>query len=75
MLNRLGWGVVVRYLLGRLSLAAALAHVSRRMGVTVGAVRLPFAEAAVDVDTVADWHFAESIASRRETQATGRGAP
>jgi GTP:adenosylcobinamide-phosphate guanylyltransferase len=75
MLNRLGWGVVVRYLLGRLSLEAALSHVSRRMGVTVGAVRLPFAEAAVDVDTVADWHFAESIAARRETASAGRGAP
>jgi CTP:molybdopterin cytidylyltransferase MocA len=75
MLNRLGWGVVARYLLGCLSLESALAHISRRMGVRVKVVLLPFPEAAVDVDTVDDWRFAESIASRRGERDTGRGAP
>jgi len=55
--------VVARYLLGRLSLPDALGHISGRMGVRVGAVLLPFPEAAVDVDTVEDWRFAESLAA------------
>jgi len=75
MLNRLGWGVVARYLLGRLSLEGALAHISRRMGLRVRAVLLPFPEAAVDVDTVGDWHFAESIAVQHRAEEGDRGAP
>jgi hypothetical protein len=67
--------VVARYLLGRLSLEDALAHISRRMGLRVQAVLLPFPEAAVDVDTVGDWHFAESIAVQRRAEEGGRGAP
>ncbi len=63
MLGELGWGVVLRYLLGRLSLDEALGHASRAMGLRVGAVILPFAEAAVDVDSEADWRFAEAISA------------
>ena len=64
MIGRLGWMVVLRYLLGLLSLQDALRLVSARMGLKVGAVILPFPEAAVDVDSVSDWHFAEAIAAR-----------
>jgi len=64
MIGRLGWMVVLRYLLGLLSLKDALRLISERMGLKVGAVILPFAEAAVDVDSVSDWHFAEAIAAR-----------
>lgn len=63
MIGRLGWGVVLRYLLGLLSLKDAVGLVSERMGLEVGAVILPFPEAAVDVDSVSDWHFAEAIAA------------
>ena len=73
MLNRLGWGVVARYLLGRLSLEDALAHVSGRMGLRVGAVLLPFPEAAVDVDTVG--RLALRRVDRRAAPAGGRRAP
>lgn len=58
-----GWTGVLRYLLGRLSLPEGLARISRRMGLRVGAVLLPFPEAAVDVDTVSDWTLAQTIAS------------
>jgi hypothetical protein len=64
MIGRLGWMVVLRYLLGVLSLRDALRLISERMGLKVGAVILPFPEAAVDVDSVSDWHFAEAIAAR-----------
>ena len=40
----------------------ALGRLSARLGCTAGAVVLPYAEAAVDVDTVADWQDAERIA-------------
>jgi hypothetical protein len=64
MIGRLGWMVVLRYLLGLLSLANAIRLISERMRLKVGAVILPFPEAAVDVDSVSDWHFAEAIAAR-----------
>lgn len=66
MLSELGWRVVLRYLLGRLSLKDALQHISHRMGLRVGVVILPFPEAAVDVDSVSDWNVARSIASGSE---------
>lgn len=62
MLGELGWAVVMRYVLGRLTLADALREVSGRMQLRVGAVILPFPEAAVDVDSVADWRLARSLA-------------
>jgi CTP:molybdopterin cytidylyltransferase MocA len=62
MLGELGWGVVLRYLLGRLTLADALREISRRMQLRAGAVVLPYPEAAVDVDSVEDWRFARAIA-------------
>jgi len=66
MLSELGWRVVLRYLLGRLSLKDALQHISRRMGLRAGVVILPFPEAAVDVDSVSDWAVAQRIASGSE---------
>jgi hypothetical protein len=59
--------MVLRYALGLLSLKAALRIASARMGLAVGAVILPFPEAAVDVDTVLDWQFAQAIAARSGT--------
>lgn len=69
MLGALGWIVVLRYLLGRLSLEDALRHVSRRMGLRAGVVLMPFPEAAVDVDSPGDLDIARDIASRPESHA------
>jgi GTP:adenosylcobinamide-phosphate guanylyltransferase len=66
MLGTLGWLVVLRYLLGRLSMEDALRQVSRRMGMRAGIVIMPFPEAAVDVDSAGDLDIARSIASRSE---------
>jgi len=66
MLIELGWTVVLRYLLGWLSLDDALQHISRRMGLRVGVVMMPFPEAAVDVDSAGDWDIVRQIASREE---------
>ena len=59
----MGWMAVLRYLLGRLTLEEALNRLSRRMKLRAGAVLMPFAEAAVDVDKVEDWHLVEGIAA------------
>ncbi len=61
----LGLGSILAYLSGRLTLEEGLARLSRRVDCTVGAVILPFAEAAVDIDSAADWEFVNRLASRR----------
>lgn len=62
----LGLSASIRYLLGRLSLDEALARVSDAVGVRVGAVIMPFPEAAVDVDSVADHRLVEQTLLRRD---------
>jgi CTP:molybdopterin cytidylyltransferase MocA len=54
LVSHFGVGTLVRFLLGRLTLARALADASQAIGAQVDAVSLPFAEAALDVDKPAD---------------------
>lgn len=68
----LGVMVVLRYLFGILTLDEALARLSRRLGMDIGAVKMPFAEAAVDVDTLADWKLVDDIASGKYADAANR---
>jgi len=63
----LGWTAVLRYLTGRLSLEEALQRISDRLGFKAGAVIMPFAEAAVDVDSIEDWRLVEKISSAKRT--------
>ncbi len=65
----LGLAAVLRYLLGQLTLDQALAKLSRRMGLTVGVVQMPFAEAAVDVDKLDDWLLVEAVLAERKQRA------
>lgn len=58
-----GWMAVLRYLLGHLTLEEGLRRISRRLDLRVGALLLPYPQAAVDVDTVEDWHLVERLAS------------
>ena len=62
----LGWWPVCKYLLGRLSLQEALARISGRLEMKIGVVILPFADAAVDVDTENDWRLVQQILAERE---------
>ena len=64
IINLLGWMAVLRYAAGKLSLNQARRIISRRLGFDAAAVVLPFPEAAVDVDTVADLRFVEDILNR-----------
>ena len=59
-----GWLAMARYALGVLSLAAALRRISRRTGIAAAVVEMPFAEAAIDVDSVADLELVRAIVAR-----------
>lgn len=64
LVRAFGLGPLVAYLLGRLTLDAAMARASEVIGARMAAVRLPFAEAAIDVDKPADLALVETILSR-----------
>jgi GTP:adenosylcobinamide-phosphate guanylyltransferase len=57
--------VLLRFLLGMLSLDAACRRLSAIVGATVRMVEMPFAEAAIDIDKPADLALTEQILSRR----------
>ncbi len=54
IVRKLGLGTLARYLSGRLTLVAAIAHLGRLAGLNAAAVSTPFGLAAVDVDKPAD---------------------
>ncbi|MEL6693642.1 MAG: nucleotidyltransferase family protein [Pseudomonadota bacterium] len=62
---RFGVGTALRLLIGRPSLDRAFAILSRRLGVTIHPIDLPFAEAAIDVDTAQDLAMVEQILTER----------
>lgn len=64
----LGVSAALRYLLGSLTLEQALARLSRKLDVKIGAVILPFAEAAVDVDSTADLFLVEKVLAEEAVQ-------
>ncbi len=54
VIGLLGWWAVLRYRFGMLSLEEALAKLSKRLGLRLRVVILPYANAAVDVDSISD---------------------
>ena len=65
MMRILGWWTIVRYLMGRISLEDGLEKLSDKMQIKLCAVLLPFPQAAIDVDTVDDWHFVQNLAKKK----------
>jgi GTP:adenosylcobinamide-phosphate guanylyltransferase len=66
LIKALGAINLLRYLAGALSLDAAFAAASRRLGFVVKPILLPFPESAIDVDKPADLELAESILRNNE---------
>lgn len=62
--RRLGLTTLLRYLTRTLSLADALAAISRRAGCTLGWVAISEPRAAVDIDSLADWELARELLAR-----------
>ena len=65
VIRALGWFSVVKYLCGKLTLDDALKSLSRNLGLQVRAVILPYADAAVDVDSVSDYHLVQAAFKAR----------
>ncbi len=65
LIRRLGWFMLIRYLLGRLTLSHALRELSQRMDISIKEIILPFPEAAIDVDTLEDLALVEQIVGQR----------
>ncbi len=65
IVRRLGIGTLFRYMSGRLTLVAALAHLGRLAGLNAAAVASPFGLAAVDVDKPADLDLVRDLIARR----------
>src|SRR5439155_24552024 len=65
LMLRFGPVLALRALTRTISLDNAIDKVGRRIGFTAKAVRLPFAEAAIDVDKPADLELAERILRER----------
>lgn len=60
---------LARFALGRLTLDEAVERISAAMGVRAAAVRMPFAECAIDVDRVADLEAAARVLAARRVSA------
>ncbi len=65
IIRQLGWWSVLRYLLGWMTLRQALDQLSRRLDVSIAPIHLPYPEAAIDVDSIADQQLVEGIAGTR----------
>jgi hypothetical protein len=64
-----GWLTLLGVLLRVWTLQDALRHAAMRFGITASAVVMPWAEAAIDVDTLSDKTLAESILVARTVPA------
>ncbi|MGE5765975.1 MAG: hypothetical protein ACM35H_02245, partial [Bacteroidota bacterium] len=60
-----GPALLLGFLLRRFSLDEAMARISARLGVRVAAVKMPMAEAAIDVDKAEDLALVEQILRRQ----------
>lgn len=61
LVSHFGVGTLLRFLSGKLTVAAALAEASKIIGARIDALFLPFAEAALDVDKPADLAIVEAL--------------
>lgn len=72
IVRRLGPDLLLRYVLGRLRLPEAMAHLGRTAGLGADAVESPHGLAAVDVDKPEDLELARRIAAGLPTTANRR---
>ena len=73
VMRMLGATALLRYLLGRLTFAMALARLSALAGCRIAAVRLANPVMAVDVDTPGDWQLVQQLfAERADPSIAGR---
>ncbi|MDA1325951.1 MAG: nucleotidyltransferase family protein [Proteobacteria bacterium] len=61
-----GMGVLTAYLLRRLTLETAFARIGAKVGIKLAPITMPFAEAAIDVDSPGDLQMVEDILRRTD---------
>jgi CTP:molybdopterin cytidylyltransferase MocA len=59
------------YALRRLTLDKAMERLSKKIGVKAVAIRMPMAEAAIDVDKVSDLYLVRKIVDQRHSSVKG----
>jgi CTP:molybdopterin cytidylyltransferase MocA len=64
VIGLVGWGAMLLYALGLLSVGSAVRRISKKTGIDARVVTMPFAEAAIDVDSVADLDLVRDIVAR-----------
>ena len=74
LVSTFGLGNLLRFLFRRLDRSTALAQASRVLGAQVGLVEMPFAEAAIDVDTPDDLVTVERILATRASRVRTDGS-
>lgn len=67
LVSLFGFGNLLRFVCGRLDRQTAIDRTSRVLGARVGVVDLPFAAAAIDVDTLHDLATVERILATRKS--------
>lgn len=75
VIHAMGWFTVIKYFLGMLTLDDALDTFSRKLGLRVRAVILPYADAAVDVDSVSDYELVKNRFPDPDDHATAISIP
>ena len=75
LLGAFGVAPLLAYLLGRLTLERAARQASQIIGAEAAIIDLPYAEAAIDVDKLADLALVERILKDREGGHVQAGAP
>jgi GTP:adenosylcobinamide-phosphate guanylyltransferase len=63
--RRLGFGTLLKYATGQLTLASAFEHASKTLKIDAKPILLPFAEAAIDVDKPSDLELVTAILASR----------
>jgi CTP:molybdopterin cytidylyltransferase MocA len=64
VIGLVGWRAMFLYALGLLSVEGAVRRISEQTGIAAGVVTMPYAEAAIDVDSVADLELVREIVAR-----------
>jgi CTP:molybdopterin cytidylyltransferase MocA len=68
VIGLVGWGAMARYAMGTLSLADGVRRISRQTAIAANVITLPFAEAAIDVDSIADLELVRAIVAKRGSE-------
>ncbi len=70
ILKAFGLGFLIKYKFSLATLDGLAAHLSKRWNIKLTPVRMPFADAPIDVDNVGDFHRTEKILQARRAAET-----